>query len=43
MDTGRSSRATQYAVQLQTFSRGRHTRYWVVNDERDHDTKSESD
>ena len=39
----RSGGAAQHTVQLQTFSRGRHARYWVVKDKRDQDRKGESD
>ena len=39
----RSGGAAQHAVQLQTFSRGRHARYWVVKDERDQDRSGESE
>jgi orsellinic acid/F9775 biosynthesis protein OrsD len=40
---GGGSPATQHMVKLQTFSRGRHARYWVVHDEREEDVKTGRD
>ena len=36
-----SSAAARHRVQLQTFSRGRHARYWVVRDEQSVDSEAE--
>ena len=40
---GGLSRAAQHRVKMQTFSRGRHARYWIVCDEQGEGTEAEYD